>query len=75
LLWRIQSAATERIVFSPQSDAKYGEAAWAEIPKYRETVGNTPVVRINRLAPQAELFVKIEAFNPLAQLRTDWRSG
>jgi hypothetical protein len=28
-----------------------------------ETIGNTPVVRINRLAPQGvNLFVKIEAF-------------
>jgi cysteine synthase A len=31
-----------------------------------ETVGNTPVVRINKLAPgDVNLFVKIEAFNPL----------
>src|SRR6201994_3581414 len=35
-----------------------------------ETVGNTPVVRINRLAPQGvELFVKIEAFNPLGSVK------
>jgi cysteine synthase len=34
-----------------------------------ETVGNTPVVRINRLAPQGvNLFVKIEAFNPLGSV-------
>ena len=31
-----------------------------------ETVGNTPVVRINRLAPpDVNLYVKVEAFNPL----------
>jgi cysteine synthase len=31
-----------------------------------ETVGHTPVVRINRLAPDGvNLYVKIEAFNPL----------
>ena len=31
-----------------------------------ETVGNTPVVRINKLGPPGiNLFVKIEAFNPL----------
>ena len=35
-----------------------------------ETVGNTPVVRINRLAPpDANLFVKIEAFNPLGSVK------
>jgi cysteine synthase len=35
-----------------------------------ETVGNTPVVRINRLAPQnVNLFVKIEAFNPLGSVK------
>jgi cysteine synthase A len=34
------------------------------------TVGNTPVVRINRLAPQGvNLFVKIEAFNPLGSVK------
>src|ERR1700726_1801488 len=35
-----------------------------------ETVGNTPVVRINRLAPAGvNLFVKIEAFNPLGSVK------
>jgi len=35
-----------------------------------ETVGNTPVVRINRLAPQGiNLYVKIEAFNPLGSVK------
>src|SRR6476620_7315017 len=35
-----------------------------------ETVGNTPVVRINQLAPKAvNLFVKIEAFNPLGSVK------
>jgi adenylate cyclase len=35
-----------------------------------ETVGNTPVVRINRLAPSGvNLFVKIEAFNPLGSVK------
>ncbi|MDQ3242645.1 MAG: cysteine synthase A [Gemmatimonadota bacterium] len=35
-----------------------------------ETVGNTPVVRINKLAPAGiELFVKIEAFNPLGSVK------
>src|SRR5437899_6876384 len=35
-----------------------------------ETVGNTPVVRINRLAPTGiNFFVKIEAFNPLGSVK------
>ncbi len=34
------------------------------------TVGNTPVVRINRLAPAGvNLFVKVEAFNPLGSVK------
>jgi len=34
------------------------------------TVGNTPVVRINALAPAGvDLFVKIEAFNPLGSVK------
>jgi cysteine synthase A len=35
-----------------------------------ETVGNTPVVRINNLAPAGvNLFAKIEAFNPLGSVK------
>ncbi len=35
-----------------------------------ETVGHTPVVRINKLAPPGvNLFVKIEAFNPLGSVK------
>jgi len=35
-----------------------------------ETVGRTPVVRINRLAPShVNLFVKVEAFNPLGSVK------
>jgi cysteine synthase len=35
-----------------------------------ETIGSTPVVRINRLAPNGvNLFVKIEAFNPLGSVK------
>jgi cysteine synthase A len=35
-----------------------------------QTVGDTPVVRINRLAPaNVNLFVKIEAFNPLGSVK------
>ncbi|MEO7027055.1 MAG: pyridoxal-phosphate dependent enzyme, partial [Caulobacteraceae bacterium] len=35
-----------------------------------ETVGNTPVVRIGKLAPaHVELWAKIEAFNPLGSVK------
>src|ERR1700735_700379 len=35
-----------------------------------ETVGNTPVVKINRLAPpDINLYVKVEAFNPLGSVK------
>src|SRR5207237_982631 len=35
-----------------------------------ETVGNTPVFRINKLAPKhVNLYVKIEAFNPLGSVK------
>src|ERR1700743_2664167 len=35
-----------------------------------ETVGHTPVVKINRLAPAGiNLYVKVEAFNPLGSVK------
>ena len=36
-----------------------------------ETVGNTPLVRINRIAPEgaAEVVVKLESFNPLSSVK------
>jgi len=35
-----------------------------------ETIGHTPVVRINRLAPShVNLYVKVEAFNPLGSVK------
>src|SRR5688572_14624291 len=34
------------------------------------TIGNTPEVRINRLAPRGvNLYVKVEAFNPLGSVK------
>ena len=34
------------------------------------TVGNTPVVKINKLAPKGvNLYVKVEAFNPLGSVK------
>ncbi|MFC1777011.1 cysteine synthase A [Pseudomonadota bacterium] len=35
-----------------------------------ETIGNTPVVNINRLAPEGiDMYVKVEAFNPMASVK------
>jgi cysteine synthase A len=35
-----------------------------------ETIGNTPVVRLNRIAPAGiEMFVKVESFNPLSSVK------
>jgi len=35
-----------------------------------ETIGNTPVIRLNRLAPEGvNLYVKAEAFNPLSSVK------
>jgi cysteine synthase A len=35
-----------------------------------DTIGNTPVVRINRLAPAGvEMYVKVEAFNPMSSVK------
>jgi cysteine synthase A len=43
------------------------------VARYRnilETVGNTPVIRINRLAPEGiDIYVKVEAFNPLGSVK------
>jgi cysteine synthase len=35
-----------------------------------QTIGNTPIVRLNRLAPAGtEVYVKVESFNPLASVK------
>src|ERR671926_1701400 len=35
-----------------------------------QTIGNTPVVRINRLAPaHVTIYVKLEAFNPMSSVK------
>ncbi len=35
-----------------------------------QTIGNTPVVRLNRMGPEhVELYVKVESFNPLASVK------
>jgi len=51
-------------------EAKDGRVRMARFQSILETVGHTPVVRINRLAPDGvNLYVKIEAFNPLGSVK------
>src|SRR5664279_1956842 len=42
----------------------------AKFANILETIGNTPVVKINKLAPKGiNLYVKLEAFNPLGSVK------
>ncbi|MCJ7814592.1 MAG: pyridoxal-phosphate dependent enzyme, partial [Xanthomonadales bacterium] len=35
-----------------------------------ETIGDTPVIRIQKLAPEeVEMYVKVEAFNPMGSVK------
>src|SRR5436305_9981817 len=68
LCWNLMSARRSR-----QGDDCSQEAERTPMAKFAsilETVGNTPVVRINKLAPaHVNLFAKIEAFNPLGSVK------
>ena len=45
-------------------------AAGRVYDRITDTVGNTPVVRLNKLAPPGvEVFAKLEYFNPLSSVR------
>src|SRR5664280_3494808 len=49
---------------------KNWEVSMAKFENILETVGHTPVVRINKLGPPGiNLFVKVEAFNPLGSVK------
>jgi cysteine synthase A len=62
--------ATELVIFLLANNAMLGGNMGRRYQSIVETIGNTPVVRINRLAPQGvNLFVKIEAFNPLGSVK------
>src|ERR1700728_3236533 len=60
-----------QLVQSPRSRARNnGRVRMARFQSILETVGHTPVVRINRLDPDGvNLYVKIEAFNPLGSVK------
>jgi len=41
-----------------------------------DTIGNTPIVRLNHIAPDGiEMFVKVESFNPLASVKDRLADG
>src|ERR1700676_4796329 len=55
---------------APADNQPAGEKMGHLYQSILETVGNTPVVRINNLAPpDVDLYVKIEAFNPLGSVK------
>src|SRR5246500_2925723 len=55
---------------APADNQPAGEKMGHLYQSILETVGNTPVVRINNLAPPGvDLYVKIEAFNPLGSVK------
>src|ERR1700677_2595279 len=60
-----------QLVQSPRSRARNnGRVRMARFQSILGAVGPTPVVRINRLAPDGvNLYVKIEAFNPLGSVK------
>jgi cysteine synthase A len=50
--------------------AIFKEKNMAKYDNILGTVGNTPVVRVNKLAPNgAKLYVKVEAFNPMGSVK------
>jgi cysteine synthase A len=67
--WR-SGRAGRRVFFSLQKANVRRVNMGRKYQSILETVGNTPVVRINRLAPKGvNLFVKVEAFNPLGSVK------
>src|SRR6187549_2458165 len=63
----------ENAALSPKVRPSTRTGRWDVGGKFQsilETVGDTPVVKINRLAPShVNLYVKIEAFNPLGSVK------
>jgi cysteine synthase A len=56
--------------FFPRFARSFDGARVSKFSNILETVGRTPVVKINRLAPEGvNLYVKIEAFNPLGSVK------
>src|SRR5215510_5721999 len=55
---------------SPSSMASSQEIYMARFNNILETIGNTPVVKLNKLAPAGvNLYVKVESFNPMGSVK------
>src|SRR4051794_31937376 len=53
-------------------DARTQTPRWpmARYQNILDTIGNTPVIRLNRLAPPGiNVYVKVEAFNPMGSVK------
>ncbi len=47
-----------------------GAASWPVTTIYLDTIGNTPLVKLNKLAPEGiNLYVKVESFNPMGSVK------
>jgi cysteine synthase A len=47
-----------------------GEASSVKYDNILQTIGNTPIVRLNRIGPDhVTMYVKVEAFNPLSSVK------
>jgi cysteine synthase A len=56
--------------FPKSFTARKGKSRMARYRNILETIGNTPLVRLNRLAPPGvNVYVKIEAFNPMGSVK------
>ncbi|MEM9130175.1 MAG: pyridoxal-phosphate dependent enzyme, partial [Pseudomonadota bacterium] len=53
-----------------EEDATTADRRSGPLPSILSTIGNTPVVRLARLAPRnVELYAKLEAFNPMGSVK------
>ena len=70
-LIRMQSSGGANRTWTRLYNGEHSEVRrMSKFANITQTVGNTPVVRINRLAPpDVNLYVKVEAFNPLGSVK------
>ena len=53
-----------------RATSPWGTAMQRRYDNILQTIGNTPVIRINKLAPShVNLFVKVESFNPMGSVK------
>lgn len=65
-----RSTAVSLSLFGLGSKTSRGKGYGAPVDNVSELVGNTPMVRINRLAPEGRtIYAKCEFFNPLSSVK------